>query len=267
MLVCIGDNCIDDYLAPVNQRFAGGNALNVAANLRKHDFPAAYVGCVGDDAEGRYLLHALHTLGVDISHVSVLAGRTGLTRVRVDAGEPSILEESYGVSSHVPLDTSLLDFLRARADLVHLSVNGEAEQVAAFLHGESIPLACDLSDRNPLQFADGEQALLPSLDYVFLSGAALSLSELHTLIAKIVQQGPQHVIATRGAQGSLAYWEGACVEAPALLSAHEVLDAFGAGDAFIAGFLHSVLRGGTVEQHLECASRWSAEACRHYGAW
>lgn len=57
--VCAGDNCIDRYLPPFNRSFVGGNAVNVAVYLQKHGIPAAYIGVVGDDADGRRTLDAL----------------------------------------------------------------------------------------------------------------------------------------------------------------------------------------------------------------
>ncbi len=40
------------------------------------------------------------------------------------------------------------------------------------------------------------------------------------------------------------------------------IDTSYAGDAFIAGFLNSVIDGGTAEQNLKQTSQWAAESCR-----
>lgn len=267
MLVGIGDNCVDSYLEPIKQMFAGGNALNVAANARLHGYPAAYIGSVGDDAHGRYILHALRELGIDTGYITVRAGDTGLTKVRITAGEPFILEEVYGVSNQVDLNAHTMEFVRREADIVHLSIHSEVEKLTEELSVERFPLSCDFSNQNPLELSANWFSLLRHLDYVFFSGAGLELDVLRNVIKGIVHCGPRHVIVTRGSQGSMAYWEGGELSYPSLLGADELVDTFGAGDAFIAGFLISVIHGGTAEQHLRQASLWAAEACRHYGAW
>ncbi len=267
MLIGIGDNCIDCYVEPIGQSFVGGNTLNVVANARIHSRPAAYIGSVGNDQNGLHILQALRELGIDTSYITVQAGVTGLTSVCVMSGESSILDEDYGVSSQVHLNPRTLEFVRRCADIVHLSINSIAEPLIEALRAEPFPLSCDFSNHHPLQLSANGRMLLRRLDYVFFSAGALESDVLRIMIDDVVRCGPQHVIGTRGMQGSIAYWEGGEVSYPSLLSADELVDTFGAGDAFIAGFLSSAIDGGTAEQHLKQASHWAAEACRHYGAW
>ena len=45
--LCIGDNCIDRYLPPMDQRFVGGNALNTAVHMKLAGCDVSYLGAVG----------------------------------------------------------------------------------------------------------------------------------------------------------------------------------------------------------------------------
>ncbi|MBQ3956724.1 MAG: fructoselysine 6-kinase, partial [Clostridia bacterium] len=67
-IACFGDNCVDSY-GETGQIFPGGNPVNVAAYVRRLGERASYVGPVGKDANGRFLLNALGSRGVDVSHV------------------------------------------------------------------------------------------------------------------------------------------------------------------------------------------------------
>ena len=46
-IAVIGDNCIDVYLPPVNKKYVGGCAVNVAIHLVKQDFEVSYIGVTG----------------------------------------------------------------------------------------------------------------------------------------------------------------------------------------------------------------------------
>jgi fructoselysine 6-kinase len=42
--LCIGDNCIDRYLPPMNLHFIGGNALNTAVHMKLAGCDVSYMG-------------------------------------------------------------------------------------------------------------------------------------------------------------------------------------------------------------------------------
>ena len=74
--VCLGDNCIDYYLPPIDRWFVGGNAVNVATYLANHEIETAYIGVVGDDENGQSICEALNTRQIDITYLETLAGKS-----------------------------------------------------------------------------------------------------------------------------------------------------------------------------------------------
>jgi sugar/nucleoside kinase (ribokinase family) len=269
MIIGIGDNCIDYYLPPIDKSFAGGNVVNVVANLQKHGQSALYVGTVGSDPRGSVLISDLQSLGMNTQFISREEGLTGITEIELWNGEYLIRSEEYGVSSQVKLNDETLQFLNEKATLIHLSLTGGAIELLQELKALSIPMSCDISTF----FANHKSAyweqILPHLDYVFVSGgSAVSDTEVRKIATEISVFGPAHIIVTRGANGVTAFWEGREVSQLSLLSASDVIDPLGAGDAFISGFLDSMKRGENgIEEHLLRGSEWAAEACSHYGAW
>src|SRR5262249_39487807 len=76
----------------------GGNALNVAIQLRRLGRKVAYFGAVGDDAEGRRTAAALGRNGVATGHLRIAEGPTAYTDIGVDAaGERTMLFAEFGV--------------------------------------------------------------------------------------------------------------------------------------------------------------------------
>ena len=65
VIATVGDNTIDRYVGDESARYAGGNAVNVAAQLAAHGSPVAYFGAVGADANARTITRGLHRAGVD----------------------------------------------------------------------------------------------------------------------------------------------------------------------------------------------------------
>lgn len=91
---------------------------------------------------------------------------------------------------------------------------------------------------------------------------------IYELINEIASFGPKYVVATRGPKGCIAYHEGELFAFESVISPTEVVDPLGAGDAFLSGFLYSVMSpSNKLKDHLQRGSEWAAEACSHYGAW
>jgi fructokinase len=84
----------------------------------------------------------------------------------------------------------------------------------------------------------------PSLDDAYRLFGAGDPPELY--IARFHTLGPEVVVFTMGAEGTLLSYDGQITHIPARKV--EVVDATGAGDAFWAGFLTALLDGNTLHQ-------------------
>ena len=121
----IGESCVDRYLPPIGRDTPGGNALNVAAGLAAAGLPTAYVGAVGDDDEGRFVLAQGRARGIDMRHVAVTPGRTGRTTITVTPeGDRVFDSEVLGVSATFRPSDEAVEFLKTRS-WVHATGPGE----------------------------------------------------------------------------------------------------------------------------------------------
>jgi fructoselysine 6-kinase len=257
----VGDNCVDRYVGVVTGRYAGGNALNVAVRLALAGHASAYLGAVGNDEDGRFILAALRNAGVDASHTEVRSGASGVTVVRVELGERTFVSEEYGVAGSYCFVPAGLEFLEDRA-WVHAARLSGASRALAALADRGVPLSYDFTDHWDLT---ASIELCPRLQAAFFSGSSLGEAGARRLAEQAVERGARAGIVTRGAQGVIACFGGRLVTRSA--DAVTVVDTLGAGDAFIAGYVGATLAGAEADEALESGAWEAAESCTHVGAW
>lgn len=261
--ISIGDNSVDDYVNHGVRRI-GGCACNAAIYLQRAGIPTAYLGVVGKDPEGEFVRERLRGQGLDLSHLHVVPGRTGYTRVSVQGGERVFLSEELGVGKDFPLSAGDVEFI-ARHTLAHFYIWGFGAEHLAELHARGVITSFDFSSPDhctPEQLS----AIIPHVDLAFFSGAHLQSEDAARQFARAMQaRGPQVVAVTLGGRGSLAFDGREFYRQRAFETT--VVDTLGAGDAFIGTFLARYLSGDSIPACLEAGSRVAAQVCAHLGGW
>lgn len=262
-LLAVGDNCVDHYVE-LGRRFPGGNALNVAVYAsRLPGVEADYVGVLGTDSEGDFMLNQIQAVGLDISLLLRRKGETAVTTILVRDGERVFADYREGVQMNAVLPRESLPEI-SRYDLVHFTVWGFGREHAEWMrktHG--VKLSCDFSS----QLDDPRTEIMPSLDYSFFSGAGLIREGVdpEDKIRELKERTPGLVVMTLGEHGSLVYdgEELYCGEA----SSVEVVDTLGAGDGYIAGFLCARLWGEPIQKAIIKGNEAARNICTRLGAW
>ncbi|EYB67270.1 fructoselysine kinase [Deinococcus phoenicis] len=258
-LLGIGDNTVDLYLSSQTM-YPGGNAVNVAALSARLGHPASYLGCVGTDAAGQLILAALGAEGVDLSHCRQVEGMTSWSGIDHRDGDRHFVGSDPGVQGAWTLTDEDLGFM-AQHDLVHTSIYSELEAVLPRIRQAAPVLSFDFSsDWTPEQLG----RMAPLLDVAFLSAGEGSLAEAQQQAAGAAALGARLVVVTRGAHGSLALLNGEFFHADIVPAA--VVDTLGAGDAFIAAFLHCWFSTRNAAQALAAGANEAARNCATFGA-
>jgi fructoselysine 6-kinase len=260
--VCVGDNCVDNYLPPLNHRYIGGNAVNVAVRLCKSGVPAAYVGVVGNDADGKLTLFELQAQHVDISHTRIIPGQTATSHILLtNSKERQFVYEYLGPQPVLELDEGTLQFICGHG-LIHNTMSGGAEAYLARFHQlNSAIVSMDYGERSQPDFIS---RTLSHIDWAFFSMEADQRGQAEMLARSTISKGPSLVVVTLGSGGSIAY-NGSMFYQPATVT--EVVDTLGAGDAYIGTFLANRLGGLDLTACMQQASITAAQACMHYGGW
>jgi len=108
--------------------------------------------------------------------------------------------------------------------------------------------------------------LARSVDYLFVNrDEAVAYSRTRTIAAALARWrcAPRHVVVKLGSDGAVVVGATTDVRAPAFRT--RVADTTGAGDAFNAGFLAAVIRGGDAAAGLILGNRLGALSIRHPG--
>ncbi|WP_101294393.1 carbohydrate kinase family protein [Halegenticoccus soli] len=236
----------------------GGSAANVACGLARLDVPVALLGSVGEDDHGAAARAELIDAGVDCGTIQTVPdGETAVKYLAVSAAGEVMVFGRDGVNEaftagHLPESTL------ASAEHVHLT--SQRPNTAARLADRAREAGATVSFDPGRRLDERDfSGALARADVVFLNDreAATALgdaldSENRTLVLK---HGP------RGAEvrtGTRTYTH------PGF--AVETVDTTGAGDAFAAGFIASLLRGDGCEEALALANACGALAARTRGA-
>lgn len=260
-LATMGDNCLDHYLPPLDREYVGGNALNVAVGLRDHGHDVAYAGAVGSDRAGDAVLAAARGRGIDTGHVHVGPGATGITTIRLtDDGDRVFESEVLGESGTYRPGPATLADLGRRAWVHGAGLAGGVEGFTG-LRRAGARLSYDFSHASsPERMAE----LCPHLEVAFLSAPGAEADEAAGLAGSAVTAGAEAAVVTRGRHGSLALAGGVHHQPPVPVA---VVDTLGAGDAYIAACISTLVEGGTLETALRLGAEAAARTCTHYGAW
>lgn len=298
-IVCIGEILVD-FVAPEKnvalieaksfRPCAGGAPANVAVGIARLGGAATFLSCVGQDCWGEYLRKELEAEGVDVSGVQVTTeASTTLAFVSLfDGGE-----RDFSFIRSPGADTKIETSKLTRAPLENCAIlhfgtvsmtaepSGQATRDAVGLARESgAAISLDVNYRanlwtSPQAAIECVRELLPSVDILKLSEEEAELvtsrGDLKTASMELLAMGPRVVLISLGAEGCVCAFGDSFFKVSAFPAA--CLDATGAGDSFMAGFLQRFfeLKMRFEDRSvLEDACRFACAAASHtvqgYGA-
>ncbi|MBZ9767465.1 MULTISPECIES: PfkB family carbohydrate kinase [unclassified Mesorhizobium] len=253
----VGDNCIDRLGAPIGRSLVGGNALNVAVQLARLGHNSFYFGAVGRDAEGERTRAELEANRVAVKHLRVDQRNTAWTDIKVlPSGERLIAAEDFGACAGYAPDEAELAIL-GTMDHVHIGWLDDGGALRRRLSRAGVSVSQDISVN-----ADPADLGVERLSIVFCS-TGQNRDAAEAMAADLLSRGAGCAVVMRGAEGSMALT--ARERAETGIRPVEVVDTTGAGDSFIAGFLHAWLARKPLVQCLENGRDHAALACCHLG--
>ena len=283
----------------------GGSSGIMACGAARLGLRVAFVGVVGDDAAGRFMLDELTARGVDVSGCVVAPGRaTGLTVhvVRPGAERDRAMLTAPGCVAE--LTAAMVRSAPARG-VRHIHVGSFyllprlAPDLAA-LFGEARKAGCttsldtqgdwegrwrgglgDALRVTDLYFPNRDEALAVAASLGGRGPAAgsgrndaagddrndvVGDGDLERLLKTLAALGPLPVVKC-GAQGAVTLERGTVVHAaaPAAPPAALPIDTIGAGDSFDAGFVYGHLQGWPVGRSLALATACGTLSTRAAG--
>ncbi|MCE3551000.1 sugar kinase [Pseudonocardia sp. RS11V-5] len=274
----------------------GGAESNVAIGLARLGVDVTWVSRVGDDDLGRAVVREIRAEGVRVLADPDPAAPTGMMlkelrggrthRVRyyragsaasrlapahVDAVAPEIgaarvlhltgITPALGPGPRAAVARAV-GIAREAGVLVSLDVNHRrtlwSDAEARAVLGELVP-ACDLVFAGP-----EEAALVLGVDAA-PDAAPVDAEGGADLAARLAKLGSATAVVKLGPLGAVAHAGGTSVHAPT--RPVEVVDAVGAGDAFVAGYLAELVEDRPVEASLALGNAAGGAVCLVHGDW
>jgi sugar/nucleoside kinase (ribokinase family) len=246
---------------------SGGSVANTIANLANLGGNTAYIGRVADDDLGRIFIHDMRSLGVDLRFAPVKGGaptarsyilitpdgeRTMNTYLGAAAelGPENVTPETFGRPGIVLLEGYVWDMAAGQ---------GAMANALALAKKTGARVALSLSDqwcvdRHHAEFVEligrdvkvvvaNETEILRLFEVTDFDAAVERASKLAALFAITRSEHGSVIVQGREKIVQRAY------------PVAKVVDATGAGDAWMAGFLYGLTRGQSLAQCADLGSR------------
>lgn len=247
----------------------GGSATNAAVWASTQNLEVGLVARIGDDQTGKIILEELNRPNLNLNLVKTNGVSSGSCAILIDAtGERSMFPDPganiFLTSNDVPKEWF------EQAEIIHISAYSLLRKNTKNAIGEIIKIAkenglktsVDVASSQPLIDNDGFNALkdLAPWDYLFANKDEAEVLGDITKIKSLCK----NLILKQGSKESL--WIKEDFEIKDVPEKVEIVDLIGAGDAFAAGFLVSVINKETPQNTLKNANQLGAKAVGISGA-
>lgn len=264
MIYTLGESLMDIIIAKDSQTVVkpGGSLLNVSVSLGRAGKEVSLVTEIGDDEVGRLLMDFLSENGV-LKHLIKKYGdcKTSLAIATLDESQkPSYsFYKAYPEKRFLPKppvfserDILILGSMYSRDLDIKDDINSYLE--SAKRGGALIVYDPNVRHNHQIRNADSREMLLKNLAYAdvikgsdedFLNIFNLnSISGVKDELRKINNQAL--IIITLGEKGSIVYYRDIMLEVPSINI--NVVSTIGAGDAFTAGVVNSIIDQGLLNR-------------------
>lgn len=274
-VVCFGEVLWD--ILPTGA-LPGGAPMNVAYHLKKLGTNPALITKIGIDDHGEKLVNLLSESGVNTEYFQVdYDHSTGLVYAKPNEHNEVVYDIIYPVAwDFIQWDKEFIDLMAGAEFFIYGSLTSRNKVSRDTLY-QLIDIAktkvLDINLRPPNYHRSQIEYLLPTADILKMNIAELELitgwfSHFTNSVdrIKLVQDqfNIETIIVTMGGNGALVNDTGTIYHHAGYNV--QVADTIGSGDAFLAGFIHKLSKGSSVQNALEFASGMGAFVATCSGA-
>lgn len=296
---CIGELLIDFIGKDINkglkagvnfEKKAGGAPANVAASVCKLGGEAAFLGQVGNDSFGRFLVDILKSVNID-SEMTKMEGCTTLAFVAIDENGERDFEFNRGSDGEYSFNSIDLNKIN-KEDIIHFGsatgfLEGELKctyfKLLEYAKENNMFISFDPNYRDALiteskleEFINDSKTFVKDADFVKLSDEEVKLitkeKELERGVKLLHEIGAKVVAITLGAEGTLISNGEEMTVVPSIKI--KQIDSTGAGDSFVGAVLKQIadlkekknIDFENWKKIISYANKVGAITCTNYGA-
>ena len=247
----------------------GGSATNAAVWASTQNLEVGLVARIGDDQTGKIILEELNRPNLNLNLVKTNGVSSGSCAILIDATGERTMFPDPGANIFLTSNDVPKEWFK-HAEIIHISAYSLLRRNTKNAIGEIIKIAkenglktsVDVASSQPLIDNDGFNALkdLAPWDYLFANKDEAEVLGDITKIKSLCK----NLILKQGSKESL--WIKEDFEIKDIPEKVQIVDLIGAGDAFAAGFLVSVINKETPQNTLKNANQLGAKAVGISGA-
>lgn len=284
-IAVIGSNMVDliTYLermpeegetleAPEFEMGCGGKGANQAIAAARLGSDVLMVTKVGNDLFGQNTIENFKKNGIRTNAVEIGTKTSGVAPIFVDPKAKNRILIIQGANSELSpdvIESYRDDIKQAKLIVLQLEIPLESVYKAIDLGVElDIPVLLNPAPANPAldldyvkkctYFAPNESEL-----GILTNMPVSTLEEIKAAANILISKGTKNLIVTLGERGVL--WMTENKELLIEGNAVEAVDTTGAGDSFIGCFSHYITKGHSIEEALEKANHYAAQAVQKRG--
>ncbi|MFQ6066711.1 MAG: carbohydrate kinase family protein [bacterium] len=245
----------------------GGSAANTVYALAKMGFSCGYLGKVGKDEEGEFLLKGLMGVGVNTEKIK-REGRSGLCVILLGRRKDRsiiILPNANDALSYSDLDPEYID----EAEFLHMSsFLGELPFKAQKRIARKTRAKISFDPGEP-HASKGIEELIPILERTFILFPTRREVEILTQkdykegCRELLKLGIEIIACKLGERGSYILSQQEELESPSQKG--RIVDTTGAGDVYAAGFLAGLLKRLSLAECGRLAALAAFQSIRGFG--
>ena len=251
---------VDSMIVPPIQTWVGHTGSGVALGCHRLGRRTVFVDVIGDDPEGRLVVNRFAEAGLPFRAVRHPSGtRRSVNLVTPDGQRMSLYDPRHPFDLSPDADLWREPMNGARH--VHVSIMNWGRHALRDAVAAGLPTSVDLHDWDGEK--DYHRDFAYGADLVFVSATAFTRPR-REVVDDILSVGrASAVVVLDGARGSELAVRGEDVRtiAPVHLPHLPPVDCNGAGDSYVAAFVHTVLSGGDYVHAAMAGSIAGAYAC------
>jgi len=271
---------------------AGGaaqNSIRVAQWLLGTPKATVYVGCIGNDENGKMLRDVTESAGVQTHYLVDEKAPTGTCAVLITHKERSLCTQLGAANNYKKhhIESADLQKVLERAQMFYstgyfLTVSPETlVHIGEHAVKTNKPFLFNLAAPFVIQFFfEQMSSVLPYIDVIFSNedearafGTKQNWGDDLKVIAeklagwpKVNDKRKRAVVFTQGAKSTIVYHDGKAQECnPIPVPSDQIVDLNGAGDSFVGGFLAGYVQGKSFEESVKAGHYAASEVIRRSG--
>ncbi len=258
--------------ATSQDKFAGGVTANYITAVSRLGISAGFMGAVGDDAEGDFLIKDLENERVDHTYTLKKKNRqTPVNFVIVDSnGDKVIIQSPHMQTTKLEIDDIDENYIKnaklLHTTAIHLDITKKAVEIAKKY---DLIVSFDLEKQISIRGWNVLEPIIKNTDILCPNKAgAMELTNTSTpeeAASVLIKKGPKIVVVTLGSRGCLIQTKDKKIIVPAF-KIDNVVDTTGAGDTFNGAFSVGYLKGWSLKEIGEFANAAAALKIQKMGA-